>query len=307
MTLVLEARAVERHFRGGAGVGPVDLGIATGEIVALMGPNGSGKSTLLRVLATADRVGRGTVEWWGSDHRPAARRRIGYAPDQAVDDDALSARQSTNFWCRQWIGDREPARSRTDAVLLDLGVGAIADEPLGSLSFGTRRRVGLAQALVHGPDLVLMDEPTAGIDPDGVDDLVRVLRARAARGTAAVVASNDPGFVERVAGRVAFLDGGRLIRMGTTVELLRELPRRVAELRLRDGCRPAPEIPGARVLGTADGWVTVELIDDTVLAALVAAADAPGGRLEGLRLRSPDLRDCFRRLTGRDMTAEARP
>ncbi|MFN2569803.1 MAG: ATP-binding cassette domain-containing protein [Candidatus Dormibacteria bacterium] len=304
MTAVLEARLAERRFRGGAGVGPLDLTLAAGEVVALMGPNGSGKSTLLRVLATADRTRGGSVTWWGCDRRPVARRRIGYAPDQAVDEDALSARQSTHFWCRQWLRGEE-ARRRTDRVLAELGIAAIADEPLGNLSFGTRRRVGLAQSLVHEPELVLMDEPSAGIDPDGVDDLVGLLRTRASAGAAAVVASNDPGFVGRVADRVAFLDGGLLIRVEATGRLLAELPSRVVELRRRDERWDGPNIAGARTLGCSDGWWTVELMDDTSLPALVAAADWPGGRLEGLHLRSPDLRDCFRRLTGREMTAGA--
>ena len=228
--------AALRRYPGGRSVGPIDLDVRAGEVLALMGSNGAGKSTLLRLLASADRGDGGRLTWWGDRSPRRARRRIGYAADEPVEETTLSLRQSTYFWCRQWVRDPRLARRLTTETLDRLGLGERADEPVGTLSYGLRRRLALAQALVHRPALALFDEPSAGLDPDGAAVVSAALRARAASGQTTVVASNDPEFVAGVADRVAMLHQGRCLRVAPLPELLAEVPRRrIVELRVGEG------------------------------------------------------------------------
>ena len=303
-------RGALRRYRGGRSVGPIDLDVREGEVLALMGSNGAGKSTLLRLLATADRPDGGRLAWWGDPRPSRARRRLGYAADEPAEETTLSPRQSTHFWCRQWVRDGERARRLTAEALEALGLAGRADEPVGTLSFGLRRRLALAQALVHRPGLALLDEPSAGLDPDGVRVVSAALRARAREGLSTVVASNDPEMVAGVADRVAMLHEGRCLRVAPLEELLAEVPRRrIVELSVGDPgesvemlteavARRVAGLTGVRLLSAAAGRISAQLDDDDALSRLVAAADSIGTGLRGLEVRRPDLRECFHALLG---------
>ncbi|MBV9101537.1 MAG: ABC transporter ATP-binding protein [Candidatus Dormibacteraeota bacterium] len=305
----VEARAVQRRYRNGRGVGPVSLRVEAGECVALMGPNGAGKTTLLRLLATAATPQRGHVTWNGRASSRAARRDIGFAADVVAEEGALTARQATHFWCGQWV--RSAAVPQLVSAALDaVSLLDVADEPVSAFSFGMRRRLAIAQALAHRPRIALLDEPTAGLDPDGAQALQRLLDARAADGDITLVASNDCSFVAAACSRVVFLDAGELVRDARPAELLAEVGgARRARLDVSESfdATALQRIPGVGDVVRDDGAVEVELLHHGALAAVVAAADDGNGRLRGLRLHSPDLSDSFRMLTGRSLAAERRP
>jgi ABC-2 type transport system ATP-binding protein len=306
----VEARGVERRYRGGRGVGPVDLRVAAGEVVVLMGPNGAGKTTLLRLLATLGRPERGTVRWFGGVGEAQARRGLGLSLDAAQEEETLSGLQAAHFWCRQWV--RDPARALTlcEAALQRFGLWEVCDEPVSAYSFGMRRRLALVEALGHEPRLALLDEPTAGLDPAGVQALVAELRHRSAAGQATVVASNDANFCAAAAHRVAFLVEGRLLRCAPPDELLAAVgAERVAELRVAGGVdvEALGRVAGVeRAAAGAEGVVVVRYRDAGALPGIVAAADSPGGRLRSMSLHEPDLGDAFRELTGAALHAEER-
>jgi len=305
----LVAHGVVRRWRGGRGVGPVDLVAAEGEVLALVGPNGAGKTTLLRVLATVDRPQGGEVRWFGAGSPARGRHHLGLALDTCAEEESWTGRQATYFWCRQWIAGAVRGRELTAAALRRFGLEDVADEPVATYSFGMRRRLALAQALVHEPALALLDEPSAGLDPDGVDCLAAELARRRVRGATTVVASNDPALVARVSDRVVLLDAGRVVGADTTAALLATAGADlVAELTL--GGRPdaaafrhVPGVEGADVV--AHGAV-VRFRGRSALPAIVAAAEAGGARLLALRVREPDLGDVFLVLTGRWLV-EPRP
>ncbi|MBV8529354.1 MAG: ABC transporter ATP-binding protein [Candidatus Dormibacteraeota bacterium] len=306
---VMEAVDVERRFRNGRGVGPVTISVQSGERVALMGPNGAGKTTLLDVLATAARPRAGSVRWYGMTSPRKARRLIGTAADVVTEDGALTARQSTYFWCRQWM-PHDLTGGLVDEALRQFGLAGVADDPVASFSFGMRRRLALGQALVHRPRLALLDEPTAGLDPDGVTALTRVMKERTRQGRATIVASNDCEFVAAACDRVVFLDAGVLLTDATPKALLAHVgSARVVELEMNDRSRlrELRRIPGVAAVVESSGLVTVEMRDERALPAIVSAADGDGGGLVSLRLHTPDLADAFRVLTGRGLDGEASP
>jgi ABC-type multidrug transport system ATPase subunit len=293
--IALVSQAV-RRYPGGRSVGPIDIEVGSGEILALMGSNGAGKSTLLRLLASADRPDSGRLTWWGDRNPRRARRRMGYAADEPVEETTLSLRQSTYFWCRQWVSDPGRARQLTAETLADLGLADRADEPVGTLSYGLRRRLALAQALAHRPALALFDEPSAGLDPDGAAVVAAALRARAQAGQTTVVASNDPEFVAAVADRVAMLHQGRCLRVAPLHTLLAEVPRRrIVELRVGEpaaepdaaagGVGAGPNLPGAGPRRPG-GDAAREGEAGRAQAALTVAVAERVGSLAGVRLVS---------------------
>jgi ABC-type multidrug transport system ATPase subunit len=299
----IEATSVERRYRNRRGVGPVSLEVLPGERVAIMGSNGAGKTTLLRMLATASPPARGSITWNGIHSARAARRLLGYAPDDVIDTGALSGRQSAHFWCSQWMRGAA-VRRNVNAALYAFSLDAVADEPLESYSFGMRRRLLLVQALAHDPDIALLDEPSAGLDGEGREAVAAAMRERAGRGRTTVIATNDTLLATGGADRVVFLHGGHVIRDATPQQLLAETRlQRCAELEIvgEPDLRLLGQVRGVGSVVRHNGTVSVELRDRASLAPLVAAADASGGKLRGLTVREPDLNDSFRILTGVDL------
>jgi ABC-2 type transport system ATP-binding protein len=267
-----------------------------------MGHNGSGKTTLLRLCATLDRPDAGRLLWFGGDSAGAARSRLGVALDAAEEEASLSGRQSAHFWCSQWTGSAR-ARSLVDPWLERFGLDSVADEPVAAYSFGMRRRLALVEAFAHEPALALLDEPTAGLDPEGADVLATVCAQRAALSGATLVASNDAAFVALACDRVAFLDAGRLVRVATPSALLDESAGdTVVELELAE-LPGAPDFAVPAAVGTVSAGGVARLRPGVELAELVAAVDRPRGRLLSLRVRRATLADAYARATGSTLSA----
>ena len=145
-----------------------------------MGANGAGKTTLLRILATVTRPRRGVVRWCGATRPRDGRRWIGFAPDAVLDDPGLTGRQATSSGAVSGPARTPLISSKTRSP--GSGPATVADEPIAGYSFGMRRRLALAQALAHDPRLALLDEPTAGLDAEGIEALCEELVNRARRG-----------------------------------------------------------------------------------------------------------------------------
>lgn len=195
--------------RGGSWVlRGVGLTLRAGTMTALRGPNGAGKSTLLRVLATLQRPDRGRVTLFGDATAADARRRIGYIGHAPLLYPALTARENLELFAG--LAGVDAPRDRADAALARVGVAGAAGRPVAALSRGTAQRVAVARALIADPDLVLADEPTAGLDPEGRELVLGLLRGRATAGCAVLVAGHDAD-PALGADRELVLDSGRLV------------------------------------------------------------------------------------------------
>ncbi|MFI5279707.1 MAG: ABC transporter ATP-binding protein [Gemmatimonadales bacterium] len=236
--LAVRGRALELRYGRRTALLALDLDVAAGEVVGVLGPNGAGKTSLLRLLATGRRPAAGTLALLGEDasHPTAAlRRKIGVAGDEAVHLDALSGRENLALFARAAGLSRAAAARAADPMLDRFHLTADADRPVAEYSLGMRRRLLLAEALAHEPRLVVLDEPTTGLDPEGRDALRAVLRERAAAGAAVVCASNDVAEVERLADRVIFLRDGRKVLEGGPRDLIAALgDKPVVEMRRPD-------------------------------------------------------------------------
>ncbi|HEV2439099.1 MAG TPA: heme ABC exporter ATP-binding protein CcmA [bacterium] len=194
----------ERVLRG------VSLDLPAGGGLAVFGPNGSGKSTLLRVLAGLLRPARGTVLIGGDDlfATPPARRRIGYVGHEPMLYGGLTVRENLRLYAALY--DLDAARARTDDVCALLDLDRYGDTVAGRLSRGLTQRAAVARALLHGPAVLLLDEPFAGLDPAAASHLAAHLDEFRRRGGALVLATHQAAEAVRVAGEARVLAGGRL-------------------------------------------------------------------------------------------------
>ncbi len=212
----------------------VDLDVAPGEVVALFGPNGAGKSTLLRVAAGMLRPQDGRVRWPAVAGDP--RAAIGYVGHHTFFSDALSARENLTFFGRMYGMSRAAAAARAGTLLREEGLLLFAEEPVGGFSRGMQQRLAICRALMHEPDLLLLDEPWSGLDADAGARLSARLMARRAAGGAALVCSHDFEAALAVADRYVLLAAGRVREVGVAAPF-RGRPQAFAE-RYREMVRP---------------------------------------------------------------------
>jgi ABC-2 type transport system ATP-binding protein len=220
-------RGLRKRYGETQAVDGVDLDIAPGEIVGLLGPNGAGKTTVIRMLVGLVARDEGTLEVFGKDvarHPFAVRRSIGYVPQQLSADGALTGRENVSLFARLFDLPRNERKHRVAEALEQMGLSDAADRVAATYSGGMIRRLELAQALINRPRLLVLDEPTIGLDPiarEGVWD--RVLTLRAAEGTAVLITTHYMDEADSTCDRIALMHQGSVRAMGTPSELKRAL------------------------------------------------------------------------------------
>jgi ABC-2 type transport system ATP-binding protein len=199
----------------------LNLEIAPGEIYGLLGPNGSGKSTTLKIILGLIRATRGSVRVFGRDNSAVAvRRDIGFLPENAYFHKFLTGTETLRFHARlSGLGSRE-RKSRIAELLETVGLRRAADARLSTYSKGMLQRIGLAQALIHRPKVLVLDEPTAAVDPAGSRDIQNLIASLKKTGTTILLSSHLLTQVQEVCDRVGILHRGKLIREGRLEDLL---------------------------------------------------------------------------------------
>jgi ABC-type multidrug transport system ATPase subunit len=234
----LEARNITRLYKGsGRGVTDISFEVHPGEIFGLMGPNGSGKSTLLRVLSTAIAPESGSFRIGGADgtkERQKARARMGLMVDRPTHYGDLTGWANAYLFARSYGIDKGKAEGVLAELFDYFGLAEYRDDKVKRYSYGMGKKLALVEALAHGPALLLLDEPSLGLDYASQLAYQKKIRKLAASGVAALIASNQVDEVEALCDRVAFLHRGRLAALGTPDELVSSLKgtrRIVAKLR----------------------------------------------------------------------------
>jgi ABC-2 type transport system ATP-binding protein len=296
-----------KRYGDRAALAGIGFEVRTGEIVGLLGPNGAGKTTTLSILATLRVADGGTAIV--ADHplpRAAreARRTIGFVPQQVAVYPPLTARENLSFFARlQGLGGRE-ARRATDEALALVALEGRADEPVHRFSGGMLRRLNLACGILHRPRVVLLDEPTVGVDPQSRERIFDAIARLAKNGAAVLYSTHYMEEAERLCGRVVLLDDGRVVAADSPLRLV-SAARLAPRVRLRTAVSLRPDwlndIGGARQI-EADGREAIVEVDDTsVVSSVILAAARGGGELLELTVHQPNLADVFFRLTGRGL------
>ncbi len=223
-TLALEVRGLVRSFGERRAVDGLDFELRRGESLGLLGPNGAGKTTTIRILATLTQASAGEVRVLGLDparDAGAIRARIGVVPQELALYEELSARENLEFFARAHGLARERARERVEWALELAQLADRAEDRVRVFSGGMKRRLNLVAALLHEPELVFLDEPTVGIDPQSRNHVFEMVERLVERGTTIVYTTHQLGEVERLCNRIVVLDRGRKLAEGTLAELQR--------------------------------------------------------------------------------------
>ncbi|HEX6331547.1 MAG TPA: ATP-binding cassette domain-containing protein [Actinomycetota bacterium] len=264
--------------------------VAPGRIVGFLGPNGAGKTTTMRAIFGLVRPDRGSVRWKGEPVGPTQRARFGYMPEERGLYPKMKVGEQLTYLA-ELSGLADPAANQAAAGWLDrLGLADRAGAHLQELSHGNQQRVQLAAALVHDPELAVLDEPFSGLDPLGVHSLAELLTQTAAMGTAVLFSSHQLDLVEDVCQDVVIIDHGRIVLAGAVEDLKAASSNRSLEITV-DGEPWVPSLADA-ITDKQDGRIRV-LVGPSVDLDEVLAGARRAGEVTSFRFEPPSLTDLF--------------
>jgi ABC-2 type transport system ATP-binding protein len=315
----VEVEGLVREFKGGIrAVDGLDLEVPGGEIYGFLGPNGAGKTTVVRILTTLLRPTAGSARVAGHDvvaRADAVRRSIGVALQEAAIDPLMTGRELLRMQGALHGLRRPAARDRAAELLERVGLTQAADRRVGGYSGGMRRRLDLALALVHRPEVLFLDEPTTGLDPTSRSALWREVRSLNDEGTTVFLTTQYLEEAEQLADRVGIIAAGRLVAEGTPDTLKARVGDPTLHVELADAgsaedaraalagigaLEPAkPEAPTRVVLRTAAGKAAI--------APAIRALDEHGVVVESVEVESPTLDDVFAAVTGSHLEGAGEP
>jgi ABC-2 type transport system ATP-binding protein len=288
---MLEVRDLTKRYGDVLALDGATFGAEPGRILGFLGPNGAGKTTTMRAIFGLVRPDGGDVSWRGRPVGPHERVRFGYMPEERGLYPKMKVGDQLRYLAELSGMDATSARRAAAAWLERLGLGDRADARLDQLSHGNQQRVQLAAALVHEPELAVLDEPFSGLDPLGVRSLAELLAETAAMGAAVVFSSHQLDLVEDVCQDVVIIDHGRIALAGVVEELKAASPRRSLEI-VVDGRPWVPVLPTGTVTRKQDGRLRV-LVDAGVDLEEVLAGARRAGELTAFSFEPPSLTDLF--------------
>ncbi len=312
------AEGLVKNFGATKALTGLDLQVPGGTVLGVLGPNGAGKTTAVRILTTLLAPDAGRAEVAGFDVvRDADRLRahIGLTGQSAAVDQYLTGRENLDMVGRLYHLSRGDARRRADELLEQFDLADAATRPVKTYSGGMRRRLDLAASLVIAPPVLFLDEPTSGLDPRSRLGMWDVIRQLVSAGTTLLLTTQYLEEADSLADRIAVVDGGRVIALGTSDELKDQVGGDRLELVLVAGTEPSvavralrPYLSGEPAVEPGTRRLTGPIVDGaTVLAAVVRDLDAAGIGIADLTLRRPTLDDVFLTLTGHAAEDAAEP
>ena len=318
-TTMIDTADLKRTFKTRTGpveaVAGVDLHVDAGEIFGFLGPNGAGKTTTLRILATLITPTAGDATVAGADLRrdPAlVRERIGYVPQSGSTDPAETGRGELVLQGRLYGMSAADAKSRAAEVLDTLDLASAADRPTGTYSGGMRRRLDVGLGIVHRPQVLFLDEPTTGLDPQARARMWDEIKALRDQGTTVFLTTHYLEEADALADRLAIIDHGRIVAEGTSSQLKEKVAGDVVTIGVNGA--------GANVLTLVEAMPFVReashdsesglirmYVDrgETAVPHLLRSLDAAGYEPTSISLNKPSLDDVFLRQTGRSLREEA--
>lgn len=304
----IQVNDLHRSFGALKAVQGVTFAAAQGEILSLLGPNGAGKSTTISILAGLLRPDSGDACIMGHSvvgDAARAKAALGVVPQDIALYPDLSARENLVFWGKMYGLRGAPLAQRVDEVLEVIGLSDRQRDRVGAFSGGMKRRVNIGAALLHKPQVLILDEPTVGIDPQSRRHILDNVKELNRAGMTVLYTTHYMEEAAELSNHIAIMDQGRVIAYGTYDELIRVVGERTRiDLGLNmEAARVVPAwrgVEGVSQVDAADGVVTV-LVDDSnlVLPRLFDAATRSGVRVTSVDIREPNLEAVFLHLTGR--------
>jgi ABC-2 type transport system ATP-binding protein len=310
---VVRCRGLRRTYGDLVAVADVGFDVRAGETYGLLGPNGAGKTTTISMLVGLLRPDAGEIVVAGQRMHPGAleaKRQVGFVPQELAIYPDLTARENLTFFGRLYGLPRAVLAARITEVLEVIGLVDRADDRAETFSGGMKRRLNIGIGLLHHPTLLVLDEPTVGVDPQSRNAILSSVELLAAEGMAVLYTTHYMEEAERLCDRIAIVDQGRIVGEGTRRELITALGEQDLVrldvhgdlLAAAEACRQLPIVSSADVDATeAEGGRVVCLLRDAAAAlpGLLAAVAGSGATVTSVEVRQPDLEDVFLHLTGR--------
>ncbi len=300
MIPAIEVERVEKRFGQFAALGGVSLRVEKGEFFALLGPNGAGKTTLISALAGLVRVNAGQLRVMGFDVTAQyrdARRALGIVPQEVVFDPFFSVRETLRFQAGYFgIGRSRALDGWIDELLARLSLTDKADHNMRQLSGGMKRRVLVAQALVHRPPVMVLDEPTAGVDVELRQTLWSFIRELNAQGHTILLTTHYLEEAQQLCTRIAMMKQGKIVAMDSTENLLNAFSERILRVKLAGDLPPGMASLRAKQEGA---WHFFAIHDYAEVETRLAQLRQAGAQIVNLEVAEPDLEEVFVKLMHR--------
>ncbi len=300
--VVIETRALTKRYGASTAVEKLNMAIRAGEVFGLLGPNGSGKTTTILMLLGLTEPTEGQARVLGFDplREPLqVKARVGYLPDQVGFYNELTARENLSYMAKLNGLRRHEAQERIAEVLERMGLLEVADRRVATFSRGMQQRLGLAEVLLKRPQVIILDEPTLGLDPEAARDFLNTIRSLRAQGITILLASHLLHQVQIICDRVGLFLKGRMALEGTVKELAQKFLGGVYRIRVEaEGPeleKALRDLPGVVRLKPLDSRCYELEAQEDVRAAVARAVAASGGRLLSLHLEEPGLDEVYAR------------
>lgn len=292
---MLELDRLTRRFGDLVALDALSFTVESGQMFGFVGSNGAGKTTAMRIVMGVDDADEGQVRWRGEPIDRFVRGRFGYMPEERGLYPKVPAHRQLVYLARLHGFGKAEAAERAHSWLARFGLAERSNDPVEQLSQGNQQRVQLAAALVHEPELLVLDEPFNGLDPVGVDALSQVLLERARAGVPVVFSSHQLDLVERLCDAVAIVHDGRLVASGPVTDLRQQHRRPVLRVELDPVADPQwpQRLVDVKVLAEDERGVLLELVDGAKDQEVLAAAQA-AGRVRHFGFVRPTLTELFR-------------
>ncbi|MCL4531995.1 MAG: ATP-binding cassette domain-containing protein [Actinobacteria bacterium] len=315
---IIEVRDLVKVYGGGTrALDGITFEVAPGELFGFLGPNGAGKTTTIRILATLLRPTFGTARVAGFDvvsHPKEVRKRLGLAMQTPTLDAYSTGRETLELAGRLHRMPEAEIRRRSAELLELMGLASVAKKLTGTYSGGMRRRLDLASALVHRPEVLILDEPTEGLDPQSRTALWEELERISAAGTTMLLTTHYMEEADRLCSRLAIVDNGKIVVEGRPADLKRSVGSDAVVIRLEptgDGLvdrvrQRLGDLVGADAVAPHPSGISVAVPNaGDAVPALLRRLDGDGLRIVSLQMRQPSLDDVFMKYTGRRIREEA--
>jgi ABC-2 type transport system ATP-binding protein len=300
---VLEVSDVVKSFGAIRALDGVSLSLGPGEIVGFLGPNGAGKSTTMRAIMGLIAVDSGTMTWNGAPIDSDTRHRFGYMPAERGMYPKMTVRDQLVYFARLAGSGRAAAARAADTWMERLGVAARAGDEVQALSSGNQQRVQLAMALVHEPELLILDEPFSGLDPVAVETMKRILAEEIAGGRSVLFSSHQLDLVADVSREVVIISKGKVVLQGDVARIRQRSESRVAVIGFADDTEWHATDLDADVVSREPRWVHLR-VPRTVDPATVLSSAERAGRVMEFSFAPPDLSEVFLESIGESSLAD---
>jgi len=298
---VLETKGLTKHYGNFVAVDNLNLGIKKGEVFGLLGPNGAGKTTTILMLLGLTDPTKGRVSVLGFDpvRQPlSVKARVGYMPDQVGFYDELTARENLVYIAKLNGIPRDSIKQRVEEAIERVHLTNVIDKRAGTYSRGMRQRLGLADVLIKNPQLIIMDEPTQGLDPELAHEFLGLIQSLKEEGTTILVSSHLLHQVQVICDRVGLFSRGKMVLQGTVPELARKVLGGAYRIQIEANGpssllkKALQELRNVNKVKGSNGKFEVESQSDIRADAADAIIKA-GGRLQGLNVESQSLDDIY--------------